>query len=113
MTPPPDAPRPDEEAFYATLDPGIRRFVQILRENGVETYESCQGGAGHNGGAGEWPVVRFHGPAAEGFRALSVAMTYALPVYGLHRVWRVEDGEPTGPRWELVFFPVEKGVTDD
>lgn len=28
----------------AGLDRGIERFVSILRENGVETFESCEGG---------------------------------------------------------------------
>jgi hypothetical protein len=29
------------------LDPGIRRYVEVLNEAGVETFESCQGGEGH------------------------------------------------------------------
>lgn len=81
--------------------------VRILRSEKVETYESCQGGEGHNGGSGEWPVVRFYGPPAEGFRALSVALTYGLPVFELQRVWRMDDGEPTGPQWSLTFRPGE------
>ena len=33
-----------EQEMLEELDPGIRRIVQVLRENGIETYESCQGG---------------------------------------------------------------------
>jgi hypothetical protein len=30
-------------------------------------------------------------------------MDYDLPVLCLRRVWYMEYGEPTGPKWELVF----------
>jgi hypothetical protein len=92
--------------FSSPLDPGIERAVHILLDNGVETYESCQGGEGHSS---PYPVVRFYGQRAEGIRALSVALMYELPVFALHRVWRVEDGEPTGPQWELEFRPGPAG----
>jgi len=93
----------DAECELRTLDPGIRRFVEALREEGVETFESCEGGPGH---AYPEPTVRFHGERAEGFRALAVALTRALPVYALRRVWPMQDGEPTGPYWEMTFtFP--------
>ena len=91
--------------FASDLDPGIVLYVHLLMDHGVATYESCQGGAGHAGGAGEWPVVRFYGERSEGLRALAVAQMYDLPVYALNRAWRVQDGEATGPNWELVFYP--------
>lgn len=81
---------------------GIRRAVEVLCEAGVETFESCEGGEGH---AYPQPTVRFHGGRAEGIYALSVALGAGLPVYALRRLWRIEDGEPTGPWWELVFLP--------
>ncbi|HXI15942.1 MAG TPA: hypothetical protein VNM48_06190 [Chloroflexota bacterium] len=84
------------------LDPGIQRVVEVLRAAGLDTFESCQGGAGHTYSE---PAVRFNGEPAEGFRALAVAMQHALPVYTLRRVWRMENGEPTGPWWELTFVP--------
>jgi hypothetical protein len=40
------------------LDSGIRDAVLLLRENGIETIESCQGGNGH---AYPEPTVRFAG----------------------------------------------------
>jgi hypothetical protein len=88
--------------FDPPLDAGIERAVIVLRDAGVETFESCEGGAGH---AYLEPTVRFHGERSEGFRALAVAMQAGLNVAGLRRVWPVNDGEPTGPWWELTFVP--------
>lgn len=89
------------------LDPVIHSAVRVLRRAGVETFESCQGGEGHTYPE---PAVRFHGQRPEGFRALSVALVntdeIGLRVYALRRLWRIEDGEPTGPWWELSFFPL-------
>src|SRR3546814_12989029 len=82
------------------LDGGIRAYVMTLREHGVETFESCEGGPGH---AYPEPTVRFHGERAEGFRALAVAQTVALPVSEIRRVRPIIAGEPTGPRWEMPF----------
>jgi hypothetical protein len=86
--------------FYPPLDAGIARHVAELRANHVETFESCEGGAGH---AYPEPTVRFHGRAPEGMRALSAALAAGLAVTELRRVWTLLDGEPTGPYWELVF----------
>ncbi len=82
------------------LDPGIAEAVEILQAEGVETFESCQGGAGHTSPE---PTVRFHGEHPEGFRALGVALQNGLRVRTLRRVWRIEDNEPTGPCWEMTF----------
>ena len=48
-------------------------------------------------------MVRFHGNAAEGLRALAAAMAAQLPVGELRRTWPVLDNELTGPWWELTF----------
>ncbi len=82
------------------LDAGIRRYVLILRSEGVETFESCEGGSGH---PMPEPTIRFHGNAWAGFKAFAVAMTYGLPVYALRRVYDLNDGELHGPWWELTF----------
>ncbi len=82
------------------LDPGIVDHVRVLQEAGIETTESCQGGDGH---AFPEPTVRFCGDNSEGFRALAAAMQAQLPVSELRRVWSMQDGEPHGPEWELVF----------
>jgi len=89
-----------EQEFSPQLDAGIVDAVGVLRGAGVETFESCEGGEGH---AYTEPTVRFHGERAEGFRALSVALQYRLPVVSLRRIWPINEGEPTGPWWELVF----------
>ena len=86
--------------YHPPLDAGIARYVDVLRSPGVETYESCQGGAGH---AFPEPTVRFYGTASEGFRAFDVARKNALPVASLRRFWSVIDGEPVGPHWEMTF----------
>lgn len=89
-------------SFDPPLDTAIRPLVEALQEEDVETFESCQGGPGH---AYPEPTVRFHGDTSEGFRALAAAMRLGLPVVELRRVWPVNDGEPTGPWWELTFTP--------
>lgn len=83
------------------LDSGIAEAVEVLRGAGIETFESCQGGEGH---AYPEPTVRFHGEISEGFRALAIAVQAQLPVAELRRVWVMQDGEPVGPDWELVFY---------
>jgi len=71
----------------------------------VETYESCQGGNKH---IYNEPIVRFHGEANEGVRAVVVALNAGLPVLELRRVWSVQDGELVGPTWEMTFRKLEK-----
>lgn len=85
--------------FEYPLDPGIVRVVRVLRDAHVETFESCEGGPGH---AYPEPTVRFHGGKSEGWRALAVVLQVGLPVLAVRRTWPVDDGEPTGPWWELV-----------
>ena len=82
------------------VDPGIAHHVNVLRAADVETFESCQGGSGH---ACPEPMVRFHGDRSEGFRALAAAMQSGLQVAELRRIWPINDGEPTGPWWEMTF----------
>ncbi len=102
--------RPDPEALERArndfdslgLDPGIRDAVAILFANGVETFESCEGGPGH---AFPEPTIRFAGEMAEGLRALSVALENGLPVFRLRRAWGVIEGELHGPWWEMTFSP--------
>lgn len=83
------------------LDRWISYAVKVLRDSDVETYESCQGGAGHSYPE---PAVRFHGTHAEGFRALAIAQASGLPVRALRRFWSLDHDEPAGPYWELTFW---------
>ena len=96
--------RPD---FDPPLDRGIAHVVAVLVAAGIETFESCEGGAGH---AYTVPTVRFHGYRDEGFRALAAAIQGGLRVSALRRVWDVIDGEPTGPHWEMTF--ANAGLSD-
>lgn len=82
------------------LDPGIRQAVLTLRREGVETFESCEGGAGH---AFPDPTIKFHGSSWAGYRALAIAMENGLPVLRMQRVYGISDGQLEGPWWELVF----------
>ena len=84
-----------------SLDDGIRGIVHVLVKNGVETFESCEGGEGH---AFYEPTVRFHGNHAEGFRVLAVALQHGLKVCELRRYYSIEDGVPVGPHWEMTFL---------
>jgi hypothetical protein len=81
------------------LDRGIVPAVRILRDAGIETYESCEGGEGH---VRREPTVWFHGQPTEGLRAVSVALSHGLRIRELRRCWSVDDGELTGPYWTLV-----------
>ena len=82
------------------LDPGIRRYVLILRAQGIETFESCQAGEGH---CFPEPTVRFYGNSFEGYRAFTAAMNFGLPVSSLRRFYDVNDGQLEGPHWEMTF----------
>ena len=102
--------RPDTEnlqcardlQFEPPLDDGIREIVIALLKNGVETFESCEGGRGHSYAA---PTVCFEGASSEGLRALSVALAHGLPVCELRRVWGIRDAVIHGPWWEMTFIP--------
>lgn len=66
-----------EAGLDLALDAGIRDYVLALREGGVETFESCEGGPGH---ASPVPMVRIWGTLAAGFKAYGVALDRGLPV---------------------------------
>jgi hypothetical protein len=85
---------------WSKIDPGIRRALRVLVGAGVFTTESCEGGRGHSFPE---PTIRFAGDITEGHRVLGVALQHRLKVTELRRVWTIQDGEPTGPQWEIVF----------
>ena len=67
----------------------------------IETYESCEGGAGH---AYLEPTIRFYGQIQEGFRALAVALENGLPVSEIRQFWSIQDKQPVGPDWAITFW---------
>lgn len=84
-----------------SIDAGIRKTVEAFQANGIETIQSCEGGAGH---AYPEPTIEFSGTAADGWRAIGVCITLGVPVLELRRVWEMMDGcEPVGPHWAIVF----------
>jgi hypothetical protein len=85
------------------IDAGIKEAVEMLQRNGVETFESCEGGPGHPFSE---PTVRFHGDGAEGFRALAIAQQNGLQVDQLRRYYQIQSGEPAGPYWEITLVRV-------
>jgi hypothetical protein len=48
--------RAKDLVFEPPLDEGVREIVVTLIANGVEAFESCEGGDGH---AFPWPTVQF------------------------------------------------------
>jgi len=91
--------------FDPPLDAGIAHEVEILYGNGIETFESCEGGAGH---CFPVPTVRFCGERSEGFKALAIALQNDLKPSDLRRSWPIIDGEPVGPYWEMTFTHLDK-----
>lgn len=90
-----------EAGLDMALDPGIRPYVIALRDGGVETFESCEGGEGH---PFPQPTIRFFGPLSAGFRAYGVAVERRLPVASLALEYPVDDhGMLTGPWWRMTF----------
>jgi hypothetical protein len=99
---PKDIERAKQLQFEPPLDDGISKIVITLVKNGVETFESCEGGRGHSFPE---PTVRFEGGASEGLRALAIALENGLPVSRLRRTWGMIDGSIHGPWWEMTFWP--------
>ena len=89
-----------KKKFSPPLDKGIKKYVEILCENGIETYESCEGGEGH---AYPEPTICFYGEIAEGFRALAIAIENGLPADEIRRFWSIQDLQPVGPDWAMTF----------
>ena len=92
---------------WKNIDPGIEKELRILRENGIETTQSCQGGQGH---PFPEPTIRFCGGRAAGFKAVEIAITFGLKMSELRRVWNMQDGELTGPEWEMTFYALHSGL---
>ena len=85
------------------IDKGILPAVEILNENGFETFESCEGGEGH---AYCEPTVRFFGTEFDLIRAYELCNAHGLLVAEVKRVYRKctihydKNGKKIGEGWE-------------
>jgi hypothetical protein len=102
-----DIIQPTEEEIIAGLDPGIRDAVVLLREHGISTGESCQGGPGHSSG---WPWITFGGNEHAGLWAVWLLESAGISVDRLNRTWRLDSGSYPDPYWKVVLQP--QGSTD-
>lgn len=80
------------------LDPGISHPVKVLMDNGIVTFESCQGGDGH---AYKTPTICFEGDQTEGYKVVTIMAQNNFRVIGIRRCWPVENNEIGCPYWEL------------
>jgi hypothetical protein len=83
------------------MDPGIRDAVKILRDHGVETFESCQGGEGH---IGKYPWIRFLGDRHEGYRVITICAQHGFLLKSISRVYGCIDNEVTEVDWRVEFW---------
>ncbi len=109
---------------WEKIDNGILPAVEILRKNGIDTFESCEGGKKH---AFFEPTVRFWGDEFDCIRAYDICQYYRLNVSCVRRVFTKDNidpyrmGEyidlyPTGFVWtkpfnEIIFFNNKKTGT--
>jgi hypothetical protein len=103
---------------YGKLDPGIRRYVKIIRDFGIQTLSSCQGrdnpgyhpvidGPHH----GDWPYILIHGASAQAFIAVGAALIEGLPVRTIEQSWTIYPEDPrilSGPQWRITFWEKDK-----
>lgn len=82
-----------------TLDSQIKWQVQLLQDNDIETFESCQGGTGH---VFHYPTIRFHGGAGEGPRAFGILTSHGFQCAAVGRYWDVLGDVMHGPYWEII-----------
>ena len=81
----------------------MRPLVWMLRDNGIKTTESCQGGEGHGGG---WPWVTFEGGGKARVRAMAIAGQIAK-VWMMERCWEVVDGKlGFNSFWRMKLYPL-------
>lgn len=66
------------------LEPKIAPVVHTLREWGIDTLYSCEGGDGH---ACSTPTVEFKGDEQQAFQALALVYRMGYRVWALRKVW--------------------------
>lgn len=110
----------DKKPNFDSLDPGIRRAVEVLHNAGIETLSSCEGrnnpgyspkrdGPHH----GDWPYVILSGTLADAFIALGAVMKEGLKVRSIEQSWFVYPegpSAPVGPQWRITFWQKTSSV---
>jgi hypothetical protein len=76
---------------WEQIDIGILPAVEILRKNGIDTFESCEGGEGHSFPE---PTVRFWGNEIDCIRAYDICQYYRLNVSCTRKVFEKEAIDP-------------------
>ena len=91
----------DIRSIERGVDKGIGLAVGILLRNGVETFESCEGGTDH---AFTQPTIRFYiSSPGSIWKAVEILIQHGLPIYEVRITWDILDGLPTGPHGEVTF----------
>lgn len=89
------------DAWYASIDEGIRFPVRVLHAAGLETCQSCQGGDGH-----DWPMPGIDlvsgANDSNGFAALAALTDYGIDVLSVSLHWGVSQGKPTDRVWQVL-----------
>jgi hypothetical protein len=103
---------------YEQLDPGIVGTVKFLREAGVRTVSSCEGGDGHPYAD---PMVRFLGDVAEARRVVRLSRREGLIPFEIAKSWRLSGrgaaalnkiGQDLTGHWDIQFEPDSVVVAD-
>lgn len=87
------------------LEPGIAPVVYMLREWGIDTFYSCEGGEGHSC---RTPTVLFKGDEHHAFQAIALVNRFGYRVLELQKVWLFSGLELHAmprPTWRLSLCP--------
>ena len=91
-------------------DPEIIPILRILNENGIKTFESCQGGIEHAFGK---PTIRFHGNYDTAMKVMNLCNQHNFSINYFRKYYVYESPyeniyEFKGPRWEVIFKKNQK-----
>jgi hypothetical protein len=99
---------------YDELDPGIRRYIKIIHEAGIQTLTSCQGRDDpgyypeiHGPHSGDWPYITILEAAPDVFIALEIALYEGLPVRSIEQSWFIYPEDRCvliGPEWRITIW---------
>jgi hypothetical protein len=87
------------------LDPGIIRVVRILKEAGVETYQSCEGPEGMLPEGRHGVGHSYHGATVDvrqPWMALDTCNAYGIRVDEISERFSLVDNRPVEHRWSVV-----------